>query len=238
MKFCNIPASAVFDENLTDAEFRTLAALCYFGSNEQKGSWYSYRVIAERLEKSRRAIINHISKLESYFYISKEIRTREDGGNTSNLYKINYNIAVNIVKQDNLSSEANNTTIVNETSPLIIENKKIENNKNNNINIITKKMPKKPVKLALEEWEKQAGAKLCIQMMANWVKANNFDENKIRELIEKYRISVQAGGNVYANHVAAFKKWLSEGYFKVTPEQIKKQKQQDDVIFYDKGIRL
>ena len=90
--------------------------------------------------------------------------------------------------------------------------------------------------LSLAQWEEKMGSQLRIEMLADWVRQKNFDQEKIEKLIETFRLEMQSKDKKYADFKATFQVWVNNGYMKVTPEQLI-SKRKSNVEFYDKGIR-
>jgi hypothetical protein len=103
--------------------------------------------------------------------------------------------------------EPNNTNAVNE----VHHNNPSNKPKNN--------PSKKSIKKTIEQWEKEIGTQLCIEQMASWVKRKGYEPEKIKKLIEQFRLKMQANGTPYANFVAAFQDYLDRGFLSLTPEQ-------------------
>lgn len=82
-----IPSRAVSDSRLTDTQFRTLCAIGSFTGKDQS-AFPKVKSIAEVIGKTRETTSRAISKLKSYGYVKTIERTREDGGQASNLYYV------------------------------------------------------------------------------------------------------------------------------------------------------
>lgn len=86
-RFSVLQSRAVMDKRISNAEFRTLAALGTFGD---KDGWCFPRLktIGDMLGKSRQAVSQDIARLAAMGYIEIHHQKRDDGSNGSNKYRI------------------------------------------------------------------------------------------------------------------------------------------------------
>lgn len=228
-KFSIVPASALFDKRLTPQQLRTLAILSYYGGSKSQGCWPSYTTLAHDIGIGRRAVISYIKHLSVCGYVVKQPRQRKDGGNTSNTYKVNLDFEVEIAEKETVDidckphgyKDQNHRTpsVAGEHQPSTsgsapgsvagehqhVLNNKTEQEKNN-------KNKKPDNKITLAQWEESKGSRLCVAMMANWIKDARANPAIVAPLIEEFREKVEAGGKVYADFAAAFKVWLRNGW--------------------------
>lgn len=90
-RFSILQARAVKDKRITDAQFRTLAALGMYTDNE---GWCfpKQSTIGKDLGKSRQSVNRDIKALKELGYLQVESRFREDGSQTSNLYRLRFDL--------------------------------------------------------------------------------------------------------------------------------------------------
>jgi len=86
-RFSIIQSVAVDDKRLSNAQFRTLAALGKYGD---KNGWCfpSLTSLGEILGKSKPAVSKDIKKLIELGYVESTSRYRENGSQTSNMYRL------------------------------------------------------------------------------------------------------------------------------------------------------
>lgn len=91
VRFSIIPARAVFDPNLQRAALHVLAAIGTYGD---RGGWCrpSLATIGEQLACSKQAIGKQIKILTELGYLEVSKRYRKDGGQSSNLYRIRFDV--------------------------------------------------------------------------------------------------------------------------------------------------
>ena len=77
--FAIIPGAAVFDPNLTDGEFRTLAALAAYASGDRLTT-PAQATIAARLGYLRTSVCRAIRKVQMRGYLELVKRTRKQNG--------------------------------------------------------------------------------------------------------------------------------------------------------------
>src|SRR5215471_2569276 len=80
-----VGATAVFDQRLSDAQFRVWCALRVY-ARPDGSAWPSLRELATELGKARSTISEHISALERLGYVTKKARYHPDGSHASNDY--------------------------------------------------------------------------------------------------------------------------------------------------------
>ena len=82
-----IPAAAVFDERLSNADIRVFAAL---GAHADKHGrcWPATAALASDLRVSTRHIRRCLRNLENCGYVEIQQQRRSDGGNAANLYRL------------------------------------------------------------------------------------------------------------------------------------------------------
>lgn len=90
-RFSILQSRAVADKNVTDPQFRTLAALGTFGDRD---GWCfpSLAALAEQLGKSRQAVSKDIQALVKTGYIGTKPQYRKDGSRTVNLYRLLFDV--------------------------------------------------------------------------------------------------------------------------------------------------
>lgn len=86
-RFCIIPARALGDKRLNRTDIMTLNALGMFGDRDG-WSFPSTRTIGELINAHRVSVSEALNKLVECGYIECRHRHREDGGQTSNEYRI------------------------------------------------------------------------------------------------------------------------------------------------------
>ena len=86
-RFSIIPARAVYDSRLSP---HALKVLCALGVHSDKSGWCypSLKKIGALIGCSRQTVSGHISILVRLGYIESRIQKRDDGGQSSNLYRI------------------------------------------------------------------------------------------------------------------------------------------------------
>lgn len=86
-RFCIIPARALGDKRLNRTDIMVLNALGMFG-DKTGWSFPSTRTIGEMINAHRTSVSDALAKLVTCGYIEARERFREDGGQTSNEYRI------------------------------------------------------------------------------------------------------------------------------------------------------
>lgn len=86
-RFCIIPARALGDKRLNRTDIMVLNALGMFG-DKQGWSFPSTSTIAEMIQAHRVSVSKALSSLAECGYIESRTRYRQDGGQTSNEYRI------------------------------------------------------------------------------------------------------------------------------------------------------
>lgn len=86
-RFCIIPARALGDKRLNRTDIMVLNALGMFG-DKQGWSFPSTRTIGEMINSHRTSVSDALAKLAECGYIESRQRYRQDGGQTSNEYRI------------------------------------------------------------------------------------------------------------------------------------------------------
>lgn len=86
-RFSIIQAKAVRDRRVSDSVLRTLCAL---GLYSDKDGWCfpAQEALAQDTDKSRQTVNQHIKFLVDFGYLEKHPRFDEDGGQTSNMYRL------------------------------------------------------------------------------------------------------------------------------------------------------
>lgn len=92
-RFSVVQAKAVRDRRVTDSIFRTLSALGMY-SDENGWCFPKQSTIAEDTGKSRQTVNEHIGLLVDWGYLEKRSQFREDGSQTSNLYRLLFDTPV------------------------------------------------------------------------------------------------------------------------------------------------
>lgn len=94
-RFAILQASAVSDERVTAAQFRTLAALGTFGD---KDGWCYPKLatLGKMLGKSKQAVSKDILALAELGYVQIKHQYREDGSQQNNLYRLVFDTPVNV----------------------------------------------------------------------------------------------------------------------------------------------
>src|SRR5258707_8811908 len=82
-----LPASAIFDERMSNALLRVLAALTTY-ADENRICRPSQKTLGERLHRTRQAVGKSIEQLVVLGYLEKIHRFRENGSKASNEYRI------------------------------------------------------------------------------------------------------------------------------------------------------
>lgn len=93
MRFSVLPARAIDDDRLSRTHLRCLAALCTY-TDKNGWAWPSTSTIAERLGVSRQLISRCLHDLAAWEYVEIRLRPRDgqDGGQTTNLYRVLFDI--------------------------------------------------------------------------------------------------------------------------------------------------
>ena len=86
-RFSILPAGAVSDERITDAQFRTLAALGCF-TNREGWCYPSLQTLGKKRNKSFQSVSKDLQRLVELGYLEKVFRFDENGSRTSNLYHL------------------------------------------------------------------------------------------------------------------------------------------------------
>ncbi|GEM_PF-6735648 len=86
-RFCIIPARALGDKRLNRTDIMVLNALGMFGDRDG-WSFPSTSTIAEMIQAHRTSVSKAISNLVACGYVEARLRYRDDGGQTSNEYRI------------------------------------------------------------------------------------------------------------------------------------------------------
>jgi hypothetical protein len=88
-RFSILPVGAISDDRITDAQFRTLAALgCY--TNREGWCYPSLQTLGKKRNKSFQSVSKDLKHLVKLGYLEKVIRFDENGSRTSNLYHLSY----------------------------------------------------------------------------------------------------------------------------------------------------
>ncbi len=88
-RFSILPVGAISDDRITDAQFRTLAALgCY--TNREGWCYPSLQTLGKKRNKSFQSVSKDLQRLVELGYLEKVIRFDENGSRTSNLYHLSY----------------------------------------------------------------------------------------------------------------------------------------------------
>lgn len=90
-RFCIIPARALGDKRLNRTDIMTLNALGLFG-NRAGWCYPSLKKIAQMIDAHRVSVSNAVTKLTECGYLQTRARHREDGSQTSNEYRILYDV--------------------------------------------------------------------------------------------------------------------------------------------------
>jgi len=90
-RFSILQSRAVGDIRISHSQFRTLAALGVYG-NQNGWCFPSLKTLAQTLRKSRQAVSKDVQHLVALGYIEKKPQYREDGGQTSNLYRLVFDL--------------------------------------------------------------------------------------------------------------------------------------------------
>lgn len=88
-KFSILQAKAVKDKRITDAQFRTLAALGMY-ADEDGWCFPKQATIGDDIDKSRQAINRDIKALRELGYIEVRPQFKDDGGRRANKYRLIY----------------------------------------------------------------------------------------------------------------------------------------------------
>src|SRR5258707_198232 len=98
-----VPASAIFDERMSNALLRVLAALTTY-ADENRICRPSQKTLGERLHRTRQAVGQSIDKLVELGYLEKVHRFRENGSKASNEYRILFDQEGTLPMQADLAS--------------------------------------------------------------------------------------------------------------------------------------
>lgn len=216
-KFAVIPADALFDKRLSNATLRCLSLICYYGAQKASGSWPAYETIAADMDSDRRNVMRYIKTLCECGYITKEKRHRADGSQTSNAYRVAFDIEV---PEDALGDgkKRHPGDVVKDARVGVVNDHpasgKIDHPKEQE-NLTVKKNNKKSIKMTLTAWEEMTGSELRVQQMVSWVKENRLDADKVALLIVEFREMMMANGTQYADFTAAFKNYVRRGFLTV-----------------------
>lgn len=90
-RFSIIPAKALSDRRLSRTDISVLNALGTYG-DRNGWCWPSLNTVAQTIGAHRRTVNHSITKLLELRYLARRSRYREDGGQTSNEYKILYDV--------------------------------------------------------------------------------------------------------------------------------------------------
>lgn len=94
-RFSILQARAVKDKKISDAQFRTLAALGMYA--DQDGWCYPMlSTLGKDLGKSKQAVGRDTIHLRKLGYVEVHARFNENGGRRSNLYRLNFDPPVNV----------------------------------------------------------------------------------------------------------------------------------------------
>lgn len=90
-RFAIVPARAVFDDRLSPSTLRVLNVMGVYGD---KNGWCrpSLTTIGKKLNCTKQAVAKHIKSLSEYGYLEIHHRYRKDGGRSSNLYRILFDV--------------------------------------------------------------------------------------------------------------------------------------------------
>ena len=94
-RFAILQASAVSDERVTSAQFRTLAALGTYGD---KDGWCypKLETLGKMLGKSKPAVSRDLAVLQELGYVEITKQYRKDGSQTVNLYRLVFDTPINV----------------------------------------------------------------------------------------------------------------------------------------------
>ena len=98
-----VPASAIFDERMSNALLRVLAALTTY-ADENRICRPSQKTLGERLHRTRQAVGKSIEQLVVLGYLEKIHRFRENGSKASNEYRILFDQEGGIPMQPHVAS--------------------------------------------------------------------------------------------------------------------------------------
>jgi hypothetical protein len=90
-RFSILQARAVSDKRITDAQFRTLAALGTF-TDEEGWCWPSLTTIGEMCGKTKQTAGRDVIALKKLGYLEIYPRYREDGSRTSSKYRLKFDL--------------------------------------------------------------------------------------------------------------------------------------------------
>ncbi len=270
LKYISIPAGAILDENVTPQQFRTLAVIAFYGSMADHEAYPSYNTLCRDIGISRRLLIRYMNHLCKLGYVEKKPRLRPNGSRSTNTYHVPLNININpdlgdevekycekngggfgsfhhqrtaIAAQKEGGVVAPSTTTPSGAQHHPPSGAQHHPHKNTSLNKREKNINTKSPKLSLEEWEAKIGAKLCVEMMAVWMKDNRVDPARARPCVEAFRDKVLAGGKVYADFTAAFKVWLRNGWLNVhlsqlqfAPDSTQPEAEPSAEVVYHRGV--
>lgn len=90
-RFSILQARAVKDKRISDAQFRTLAALGMY-ADEDGWCFPSLKTLGGDLGKSKQAVGRDTIALKKLGYLETKPRYKEDGSRRSNLYRLKYDL--------------------------------------------------------------------------------------------------------------------------------------------------
>lgn len=143
-RFSIIQAKAVRDSRISDSVFRTLSALGMY-SDENGWCFPKQQTIADDIGKTRQTVNEHIGMLVEFGYLEKRPQFRQDGSQTSNLYRLLFDTPVSSLEPTPPVKPANDTN----NDPL--------DDPSNNTSPDVKSRPVTPLPL---EWQIVAGQEI------------------------------------------------------------------------------
>lgn len=237
-KYTIIPTAACTDKRLIPQHLRVLAIISAYGNQADgvRTAWPSYSRLATDVGITRRLLISYINHLCSCGYLIKKPRKGDRGGDTSNSFTIVLELNLNISSSDAPQHPPSDAQLDGGSDapqhPLYMNITKEQSNKENN-------KKKKPEMQTLQQWEEKIGCQLCIEQMANWVKENKLDLEKVKKRIPIFREKMISQEKMYANFVATFQVWLREGWVGIDFEHLKLRDEYiSQVKIIDKGLSL
>ena len=96
-RFSIVPALGVEDRRLSAPAFRVLAALGTY-SDKDGWCWPSLTTLATQLGTRRQVVHRHVRELAKLGYLESKRTTRRDGGNATNRYRLLFDWALFVVR--------------------------------------------------------------------------------------------------------------------------------------------
>jgi len=235
--FVMLPAAALSDPRIAPQVLRTLAFISLHSSSKDKTSYCSYQTLAAEIGISRRLVISYINTLCECNYLTRRERTRENGSNTSNRFKVEFDTELTISSGEAEHHQPVKPGITTPGEAGLHPQEELDHASVSNQN--KKYIKKSSQKISLAAWEKNIGAELCPQMMKKWLQENRISEMVAKDLVTDFRERVGASGTLFADFTLAFQNWLRRGFLMLTLDAARaRSAKQQAVHTYDRGVHL